>query len=351
MAGLANINLAADLLQNGLDPNVLRPWIGKDGKSYRTQFINGEPKTIAANAVASLTKDEWIMLDKTVQQAFTVRIRAAQDLISRGLTYRINNGLGVTQLDTQTVSDMNDATVSLMGLDETYDDRVHFDLASLPLPITHKDFKIPMRALEASRRGNVPLDTTQAAICGRKMAERLEQMIIGDTYPFQLGGGTIYGYTNHPDRGTAAIGDWNATATTGSDILDDVLAMIAVAKAAYVYGPFMLYVGPTTGLTLEEDFKAASDKTIRQRILEVDQIDGVGTLELLGDDEVLLVQMSPETVRLVIGMDPQNVQWETHGGLLLHMKTMQIMVPQIRADFNGHCGIVHGTMESASASA
>jgi hypothetical protein len=46
---------------------------------------------------------------------------------------------------------------------------------------------------------------------------------------------------------------------------------------------------------------------------------------------------------MVIGMDVTTVQWETHGGMRLNFKVMAIMVPQLRSDFNGNAGIVHGS--------
>jgi hypothetical protein len=43
-------------------------------------------------------------------------------------------------------------------------------------------------------------------------------------------------------------------------------------------------------------------------------------------------------------MEITTLQWETHGGMMQNFKVMAIMVPQIRGDFNGNTGIVHGSV-------
>jgi hypothetical protein len=92
---------------------------------------------------------------------------------------------------------------------------------------------------------------------------------------------------------------------------------------------------------MDDDFKAESDKTIRQRILEIGGITKVQVADYLTANNLLLVQLQSSTIRLVVGMDITMVEWTTHGGLRHHYKIMTIMVPQPRADQNGRCGIVH----------
>jgi hypothetical protein len=58
---------------------------------------------------------------------------------------------------------------------------------------------------------------------------------------------------------------------------------------------------------------------------------------------MLLVQFTPDVVRVVIGLDITTMQWETHGGMQMNFKVMCIMVPQLRADMNGNTGVVHGS--------
>ena len=82
---------------------------------------------------------------------------------------------------------------------------------------------------------------------------------------------------------------------------------------------------------------------MRDRLLKLDGITGVATLDFLSGFQVLLIQMTPEVARAVIAMRPQTLQWEEKGGMEICMKVMCVMVPELRADYNGNTGIVHGS--------
>ena len=75
----------------------------------------------------------------------------------------------------------------------------------------------------------------------------------------------------------------------------------------------------------------------------IDGIKGVKVVDTLTADNVVLVQMTEDVVRLVRGMGIQNVQWKTEGDFINKFKIWTISVPQLRSDSEGHSGIVHGT--------
>ncbi len=109
------------------------------------------------------------------------------------------------------------------------------------------------------------------------------------------------------------------------------------------FGDMVLYVPVEYETKLDDDFKSESDKTIRQRIMELSGIVDVRVSDFLAAGNVLMVHMNSSTVRMVEGMPISNVQWESSGGFALNFKVMTIMVPQIRNDMAGQCGIVHYT--------
>ena len=115
------------------------------------------------------------------------------------------------------------------------------------------------------------------------------------------------------------------------------------------FGPYVLYVSTAWDTYLDSDYTTGYPKTVRSRISEVSNITAIKTLDYLGTTaqpyQVLLVQMSSDVVREVIGMDITMVQWESKGGLQLNFKVMAIMVPQLRADQLSQTGIVHGTVQ------
>jgi hypothetical protein len=58
--------------------------------------------------------------------------------------------------------------------------------------------------------------------------------------------------------------------------------------------------------------------------------------------DVVLVEMAAETVRAVIGLEVQTLQWESMGGLMKHFKVMAMTLPQLRPDTAGNSGVAHG---------
>jgi hypothetical protein len=58
---------------------------------------------------------------------------------------------------------------------------------------------------------------------------------------------------------------------------------------------------------------------------------------------LLMVQMTSDVARAIIGMNITTVMWEERGGFMKNFKVMCILVPQIRADYDDRCGYVHAT--------
>lgn len=286
-----------------------------------------------------LRKEEWVVYDEAVVAVARSRLVAVGDLLSKGLRYNLSNGLGTTVVQWEKVSDMTAANISMSGLTEGERDRVDFSLNSLPVPITHKDFNINIRNLEASRRTGETLDTTQAVAAARKVSEQVESMLFSGA-SITAGGGTIYGYTNFPSRNTGSVTASWATAT-GEQILGDVLTMIGALQADNMFGPYVIYVPIAAYLNMQEDFKAASDRTTMERILALPEIEAVKPSANLATTNVVMVQMTSDVVDVVVGMEPGLVQWESHGGMMVNFKAMSIIVPRLKADYDGRCGIAH----------
>lgn len=308
--------VAMKLLQSGFNVNALRD-----------------------NSV--LRKDEWIKFDTAVVEVARQRLVAVGDLVSRGLTYDVPNALGITKVEWERIGDLGDATISMSGLTVGQNDRVEYELQSVPLPIIHKDFQINLRTLESSRTLGTPLDTTQAELAGRIVAEKIEQILfVGSS----VAGSTnkIFGYTTQTNRNTGSTtADWNSA--TGAQIVADVLAMIDKAVTDNYYGPYMIYCSTAAMVHLADDYKAESDKTILQRIKDIPNIIDVKGSSNLGNGEVILVQMTRDVVDMIDGIQPTVVMWESHGGFMINFKVMAIMVPRVKADKATQSGVVHYT--------
>lgn len=342
--GQGSGDVASKLMAANFDVGVLRPFINKRGQSCITINQNGKPTTLVTNAPATLRKDDWILLDTAIIKAAKPRLRAVADLRSAGLQFTIANGMSRTVLEHEAQSDIGPATTSMDGLRQGESDRPQFDLRNLPLPIIHKDFSFSARQVMASRNGGSPLDTTTAELAGRRVAEEVEKLTLGVANSYSFGGGTIYGYTNFPQRLTKTL---TAPTTSNHNVtVEEVLAMRKQSTDNNYFGPWVLYYSPAWYALMDGDYDTnnRNDTTLRKRLEAIEGITAVRPADYLTGTTLVLVQQSADVARMVVGMDITTVQWESHGGMQLNFKVMTIMVPQLRSDYGSQTGIVHGSV-------
>lgn len=347
------------LVANNMDVGLLRPYIETEGR-YRGRPLvtNAQGRVLAANA-ATLRKDEWAQFDTAVIKAARERLNAWTDLGSMSGTYGGFNGMASMVLEHETMSDPGEANVSFDGLVQGNNDAPIFQLEGLPLPITHVDFFFSSRRLAISRKMGSPIDSSMSEAAGRRVAEKVEKMTIGEIAGPLLDpknaadiygrGPQVYGYKNFPDR--VIKSDMTDPTQAGWDpaaLVDDILDAIESLRENKFYGPFMIYHSPDWSRYLDADYyrleesgAVAPTKTLRNRIREIEDVRDIKRLDLMtGPFKMLFVQMTTDVARAVNGLNLTTVQWETQGGMRLNFKVMCIHVPQLRSDFYGNCGIL-----------
>lgn len=406
--GLPQGELAIDVVSGryapepkvGFDPGMLRPVIQNDGKKYakiktgrmvvnkkgNPSYVLTKPEgeqipesrhvpllTFVNNGLlpasvinAALPHQTWQRIDRAVMRATRDRLNAWDDLAAAN-TYGGFDGMAITSLIRDTMTDAGDAVVDMDALRDDVSDAPLFTPDILPLPIIHAGAAIPMRRLAESRNAGIPLDTTMIEQCGRRCAETLENMTIGmtDFSALVIGSSTdftrrgIYGFRTQADRITKT--DVTASASfVPSTFVDEIIAMRELARAQKLHGPFVLYYSTTWDQYLARDYYrqvtgvgiTAPTMTVLQRVQQIPGIQRVAMLDLFtSTDELLLVQMTSETVRAVNGMEFTSIQWTKDGGAQTLLRVMGIKVPDLRAQYVGTsttaanrvCGIVHGT--------
>jgi len=378
------------------DTGLLRPMIMDDGKKY-CWVANGKPKRTSSGQIiyneagvpvpdrdpvplsrliangmcpavfntSALPYQTWFKIDTAVMKASRDRLNAWNDIAAAN-TYGGFNGMAVTGLIRDAATDPGSAKVSMDKLENDLNDTPLLTPDILPLPIIHAGCEIGPRRLAQMRNSGVPLDTDTFEACGRRCAETLESMTIGvtDYTGFKIGQASvpafsnmgIYGFRTHPDRITKT--DVTASGSfVAATFVQDVIAMRELARAQRFYGPFVLYYSTSWDQYLARDYyvitssgAAAPTKTVMQRVAEINNIQRVAMLDYFTNtDELLLVQMTSETVRAVVGMDWTPVQYEKPGGAGVVYRVMGIKVPDLRSQYVGtsttsrKCGIVHGT--------
>lgn len=365
------------LAECGFDQGMLRPYYAEDGtpcvtvNTGRTKlnkktgrldpiYEQARIKDLRNSGMASpavwnalmLRKDEWIQLDLTVLSAARRRLRAWSDLLASS-TFTVP-GMGVTRLEHETMSDPGEAIVDMENDTEGRSDAPVWQTEALPLPIIHSDFYIPQRRLAVSRRIGLAIDTVMAEAAGRRIGEMLEQITIGNvagmTHGATPAGGrapTVYGYTTFGPR-IVYNTMTTPTGANGPAVLTSWLALRDLLYAQNMFGPFMVYTSNNWGQYLDNLFSAVepSAGTLRSRLKQIDGIQDIRRLDYLASTPiftVLMIQMTPETARAVVGMPITTVQWDERGGAQKNFRVMTIQAPQLRADYYDHCGIAHGT--------
>ncbi len=320
--------------------------------SMASRLLAGGFKTATLRTNAVLRKEEWIQFDTALIEVARQRLVGVGDLLSAGLRFDVANALGTTRIEWEKVSDMDPAEVNMAGVTDGVRDRITFALDSVPLPIIHKDFRINIRALEASRRLGESLDTTQARLATRLVSEKIEDMLFNGVTLTAIGG-TIYGYTTAPNRTTGTLTGANGwiTGTDGVDAVADVIAMQDALRADNMYGPYGLYVPIEWWGNLLDDYKTNSDKSTLGRMQELPDLSFVkpsnnltGTAVGTTGDECVMVQLTSDVVDMVVGTQPTVVQWDEMAGFIMNFKVMAIMVPRMKSDDSGQSGVAHYTV-------
>jgi len=266
---------------------------------------------------------------------------AVGDLMSAGLTVPLENPLGTTIFVWQDASDMEDAHLGMAPQDRGLADAIEYGTKYLPLPLVYKRISLDVRQLESSRRNGQGLDVSLVAAATRKVAEKIEEILVvgTGTTPFAKGGGTIYGYKDFTYRNTGSLTtNWDES---GAAPVDNVVAMKQAAIDARRYGPYSLYVPTNYETPLDEDYDSTKVGTVRERLLKISGINSIKVIDKLTADNVILVSLDEETVQMITGFEPQVVEWDSGGGFYKHFIVFAMMVPWLKADQENRSGVVH----------
>ena len=341
-------SVAQQLLKYNCDPGALRPFIGEDGNHYMT--VNESNNRLKPNPVtkrllnnaAIFFYDEWKAIDREVVDASQPLLRAWNDLAAAN-TFAIPGGWSKTVLESSMMGDITGAEINMEGIAVADQDFPLAELTGVPLPIIHKDAIIPARTLAVSRQGNMPLDTTFIRQATVKVAQEVEKMVVGVGIGYSYAGYNIWGYTNFPGRITVELTDPDDVSWEPQILIDELIEMRQALRDAGFQGPYKIYLGSRWDSRIDKDYsETKGDNTLRDRILKLDGISGLSTLDYLQNNEIIMLEMTPRVARAIVGMPMTTMQWEEMGGLKIRIKVMTIMVPEIRQDFYEEAGIAHG---------
>lgn len=291
---------------------------------------------------ALLRHEEWKEIDAAVLDVARTQLIVAADLQRLGLVQRLG-GLGTIISSYERLTDMSSANVDMAGVTAGEEDAVAFGEVGVPIPIIHKDFRINIRKLEASRRLGDSLDVTQARVATRKVRDAIEDMIVNGSSALTVRDSSLTavlrGLTDHADRNTGTGSDWG----TATNVHTDINSMISDAEADNFFGPYGLYVARTQyGQTRLRHTDGSGEMAI-ESALRIPGIAFIKPSDQLTAGEAVLVTLQSDVIDLAIAQDIVVVEWETQGGLVQHFKVMAALAPRVKSDSSGRSGIVHYT--------
>ncbi len=106
----------------------------------------------------------------------------------------------------QTVSDSGAVNVSLDGRGKGKTDQPVVDYHGTPLPIIDSPFSFGWRQMAAAQTEGYMIDAAASSNAQRKVAEKLEDLVLTGDSSISVAGDTLYGILNHPKRGTRSTG-------------------------------------------------------------------------------------------------------------------------------------------------
>lgn len=290
------------------------------------------------------------LIDKVAIKVGTERLSLAKLLFAKQLTFPVTDPMAVMEIYSESVSKSGGASRSMLPNSRGENQLMDRAAVRVPLYCTWDDFNFNIRTLAASERAGTPLDTAHIEEAYRRVNESIEDATINGC-GFAVNGNTAYGFLTHPSINTYQYGTggeaWTASGHDGGDIVDDVVAMIQLLQDAFYYGPYVLAVPSAYALKLVKDYSSVKgDGTILERLRKIDL--GGGPLEIITVDRLpanttVLFQATSNVVDMIDGGQPTTISWENQPGFIKDFMVMSFIVPRIRVDYDGNCGIVVGS--------
>ncbi len=172
------------------------------------------------------------------------------------------------------ISDSGSVHVSMDGRSQGGADQANVSYEGTPVPIIDSFARFGWRQMEVIRKGQAQLDVETIANHQRVVAEKLEDMVLNGLSSIVVGGSTIYGLRNHPQRNTDTHGfDLNGGSATGANWLTAFSKVINALIGDNAFGRVTVFMNYSDWVYASiNEFVTGYPKTILQRLQEIEQI-------------------------------------------------------------------------------
>lgn len=244
----------------------------------------------------------------------------------------------------QTISDSSEVNISMDGRGKAKTDQPVVNYVGTPVPIIDSTFSFGWRQMASMQSEGQSLDPAARNNAMRKIAEKMEDLVINGDAAIDVGGAKIYGLRTLPTRntGTTALDLNGATGAQWVEVVKDVIEKL---HADNFYTPVTIYLNYADWFYASvTDYVTNYPKTILARLLEIAGVAAivpaskVPTNEVLGvckrSDVVQILTEMPMTVRPIMRLRPEDDYV---------FNVMAAVAPEFKADYAGQCGIVQLT--------
>lgn len=245
----------------------------------------------------------------------------------------------------QTISDSSEVNISMDGRGKAKTDQPLVNYVGTPIPIIDSTFSFGWRQMAAMQSEGQSLDPAARNNAMRRVAEKMEDLVLNGDTKIDVGGAKIYGLRTLPGRntGTTALDLNGATGAQWVEVIKDVIEKL---HADNYYTPVTIYLnyGDWFYASATDYVAAAPQNTILQRIMAIPGVAAVVPAskvpanEVLGickrSDVVQILTEMPMAVRPIMRLRPEDDYV---------FNVMAAVAPEFKVDYAGQCGIVQLT--------
>lgn len=243
------------------------------------------------------------------------------------------------------VSDSGEVTVTMDGRQTGRSDQALVKYSGTPVPIIASEARFGWRQAAVNRKGAISLDTITIENHLRKAAEKLEDMVLNGDAQVVVGGNTIYGLRNHPSRNTFSH-TFTLASATGANWLAAFLQMINALLGDNAFGRITVFLNYGDYMAADvNEFVAGYPKTIRQRLMEIEQIEAIVPASKVPANNILGIAglgtggWGTILSAMPLSSRPKN-RLNTEDDYVVSV--MAAAAPQFRVDYDGRMPVAHG---------
>jgi uncharacterized linocin/CFP29 family protein len=244
------------------------------------------------------------------------------------------------------ISDSGEVSVSMDGRHTGKADQAVVKYVGTPVPAVTSEARFGWRQMEVIRKGGGMIDTETLANHQRKVAEKAEDLVLNGDTSVVVGGSTIYGLRNHPQRNTNTHG-FDLSAATGANWLATFQALINALVGDNAFGKVTVFLNYADWVYASiNEFTSGYPKTILQRLREIEQIAEIVPAGRVPADNVLGVAGldNGDWGSILSAMPMATVPKARHNAQDDYVfQVLMMAAPQLRTDFDGRAPFAHLT--------